>query len=49
VLVDSIFVNSLMTPWVMEPVWILWGLSFLVATEVRRRSRADMQAHEPTP
>lgn len=35
--VHSIFVNSLLTPWVMEPLWILWGLTFLIATDLRRR------------
>ncbi|HMC54958.1 MAG TPA: O-antigen ligase family protein, partial [Gemmatimonadaceae bacterium] len=37
VLVDSVFVNSLMTPWLMEPLWILWGLAFLIATDIKRR------------
>ena len=34
--VHSVFVNSLLTPFVMEPLFILWALSFLIA---RDRSR----------
>lgn len=29
--VHSIFVNSLLLPFLMEPLWILWGLVFVVA------------------
>lgn len=39
-LVHSIFVNSLLTPWVMEPLWVLWGLSFVIAVDLRRRLAA---------
>ncbi|HEU4997293.1 MAG TPA: O-antigen ligase family protein [Gemmatimonadaceae bacterium] len=35
--VHSVFVNSLLTPWVMEPLWVLWGLTFIVATALRSR------------
>ena len=38
IVVHSVFVNSLMTPFVMEPLWVLWGLGFLVATSIRRRT-----------
>ena len=31
VCVHSFFVNSLLTPFVMEPLWILWGLAFAMA------------------
>jgi O-antigen ligase len=37
VLVNSLFVNSLLTPWVMEPLWILWALAFVVAVDLKRR------------
>ena len=33
--IHSIFVNSLMVPFVMEPLWVLWGLTFLIATTLR--------------
>ena len=29
--VHSLFVNSLLTPFVMEPLWILWGLASVLA------------------
>jgi O-antigen ligase len=31
VCVHSLFVNSLLTPFVMEPLWVLWGLAFVIA------------------
>ncbi|HJQ20628.1 MAG TPA: O-antigen ligase family protein [Gemmatimonadaceae bacterium] len=37
ILVHSVFVNTLLTTWVMEPLWILWGITFLVARTVRQR------------
>lgn len=37
-LVNSVFTNSLLTPWLMEPLWVLWGLAFLIATDLRRRN-----------
>lgn len=37
ILVHSIFVNSLLTPWVMEPLLVLWGLAFVIGTELRQR------------
>jgi O-antigen ligase len=37
VCIHSLFVNSLMTPFVMEPLWVLWGLAFVVATSLRDR------------
>ena len=39
ILVHSVFVNSLLVPFVMEPLWILWGIAFLL-----RRRRAVPQA-----
>jgi hypothetical protein len=37
IVVHSTFVNSLLTPFVMEPLWVLWGLGFIVAGGIRRR------------
>ncbi len=37
IVVHSAFVNSLLTPWVMEPLWVLWGLSFVIAAALNRR------------
>lgn len=42
ILVHSVFVNSLLTPWVMEPLFVLWGLSFVIASDLRRRQ--DLEA-----
>jgi O-antigen ligase len=38
VLVNSVFVNSLLTPFVMELLWVLWGLSFVTAASVKQRA-----------
>jgi hypothetical protein len=38
--VHSVFVNSLLTQFVMEPLWVLWGLVFVVDRMLR---------HEPIP
>ena len=35
VCIHSVFVNSLMVPFVMEPLWVLWGLIFLIARSLR--------------
>jgi O-antigen ligase len=37
VCVHSLFVNSILTPFVMEPLWVLWGLAFLASANIRRR------------
>lgn len=37
ILVHSVFVNSLLTPWVMEPLYVLWGLAFVIAADLRQR------------
>ena len=42
VCVNSLFVNSLLTPFVMEPLWILWGLAFVM----RRASAGRVTRHE---
>jgi O-antigen ligase len=41
ILVHSVFVNSLLTPWVMEPLLVLWGLAFVIATDLHRRQAAS--------
>ena len=41
VVIQSLFVNSLFTPWLMEPLWVLWGLTFIIATDLPRRSLAS--------
>jgi hypothetical protein len=38
ILVHSVFVNSLLMPFVMELLWVLWGLGFVVATTISRRA-----------
>jgi O-antigen ligase len=34
VCVHSVFVNSLLTTFVMQPLWILWGLTFVIAASL---------------
>jgi putative inorganic carbon (hco3(-)) transporter len=34
VCLHSVFVNSLLTTFVMEPLWVMWGLTFVVATRL---------------
>jgi hypothetical protein len=39
-IVHSVFVNSLLLPFLMEPLWILWGLVYVVAAApVREQGR----------
>jgi hypothetical protein len=40
IVVHSFFVNSLFVPFVMEPVFVLWGLGFVIATNLRQRRLA---------
>jgi O-antigen ligase len=42
VCVHSFFVNSLLTPFVMEPLWVVWALAFVIA-------RATCRAPRPAP
>ena len=35
IVVHSVFVNSLLTPFVMFPLWVLWGLVFVLWTQRR--------------
>lgn len=42
IVVHSLFVNSLLTPWVMEPLQVLWALSFLIALDIRRRAASGL-------
>ncbi len=37
VLVHSVFVNSLLLPFIMQPLWILWGIVFLHRRAALRR------------
>lgn len=37
-LVHSVFVNSLLFPFIMEPLWVLWALSFVMSAPERRRA-----------
>jgi O-antigen ligase len=42
-LVHSVFVNSLFVPYLMEPLWVLWGCAFvLAAAPARERPAAAM-------
>lgn len=34
--VDSLFVNSLLTPFVMELLWVQWGLVFVIRSQLQR-------------
>ena len=36
--VHSIFLNSLLLPYLMEPLWVLWSLSFVIQASLRRRA-----------
>jgi putative inorganic carbon (HCO3(-)) transporter len=42
VLVHSAFVNSLLVPFVMESLWVLWGLCFLVERQVHQRAHVTV-------
>jgi len=35
ILVQSVFANSLLTPMVMEPLWVLWGLTFVIVSALQ--------------
>jgi hypothetical protein len=37
-LFHSLFVNSLLTVFVAEIYWVLWGLTFVIASDLRRRT-----------
>lgn len=38
VLVDTLFVNTLLVPFMMELLWIIWGLTFVAAAAARSRT-----------
>jgi hypothetical protein len=38
ILIHSIFVNSLLVNFVMQELWVLWGLTFVVVAAMRRRA-----------
>jgi O-antigen ligase len=44
IVVHSFFVNSLFVPFVMEPVFVLWGLGFVIAKNLRQRRLAARAA-----
>lgn len=44
ILVHSTFVNSLLVNFVMQELWIVWGLVFLTATAIHRRYRDEALA-----
>jgi hypothetical protein len=44
-LVHSVFVNSLLLPFTMEALWVLWGITFLVRSRATRRNAG----HAPLP
>ena len=44
--VHSLFVNSLLLPFVMEPLWVMWGVVFLL---VRAHGRRGAAALAPAP
>ena len=37
IVVHSMFVNSLLVPFVMEPLWLLWGIAFVLRAPIRAR------------
>jgi hypothetical protein len=41
VCVHSVFVNSLLVPFVMQPLWILWGLVYVARTRMRGANAGD--------
>jgi O-antigen ligase len=40
ILAHSVFVNSLFMPFVMELLWVAWGLTFVISTSLQRRLTA---------
>jgi O-antigen ligase len=44
ILIHSVFVNSLLMPFVMELLWVLWGLSFVAARSVGNRAASQFVA-----
>lgn len=43
VLVNTLFVNTLLVPLMMELLWILWGLTFVTAAWLRDREELQVQ------
>ena len=39
--VHSIFVNSLLVPFVMQPLWVLWGLVYVSRARMRQAAARD--------
>lgn len=44
--VDSLFVNSLLTTFVMEPMFVLWGLTFVLASGTNANDGANSGADD---
>lgn len=42
VLAGSVFVNTLLMPFVMELLWVMWGLSFVIAGAIAVRPRVAL-------
>jgi hypothetical protein len=49
VIVHSVFVNSLTTPFVLFPLWTLWGLVFVTAARLKADSLDGAPARSPLP
>jgi hypothetical protein len=48
IVVHSVFVNSLLVPFVMEPLWVLWGLGFVIGAKLRRQQQRRSVAESLT-
>ena len=47
VVVHSVFVNSLVTPFVIFPLWVLWGLVFVTAMRLKGEASGYVPAGSP--
>ena len=47
VVVHSVFVNSLLTPFVIFPLWVLWGLVFVNASRLKAEAFLAAPARSP--
>lgn len=43
ILVHSVFVNTLLMAFVMEMLWVLWGLSFITTADISRRATIPVE------
>jgi hypothetical protein len=44
IFIDTIFVNTLFVPFVMEILYVLWGVSFVIVSDLRRRALTSVVA-----